>query len=77
MTEKPTDVRAMQDPEGRLEAALIEEYLQTRGYDARTLHALPDEEAKRVLKDASQYAAMKLAEVDARAHFVHDIHRDQ
>jgi hypothetical protein len=77
MTAKPSEGRAMEDPEGRLESALIQEYLQARGYDARALHALSEEEAKRVMKDASLYAAMKLAEVEARAHFVHEIHRDE
>jgi hypothetical protein len=77
VTAKPSEVRAMEDPEGRLEAAFIEEYLQARGYDAQALRALTEEEAKRVMKDASMYAAMKLAEVEARAHFVHEIHRDE
>ncbi len=62
------------DPEGRLEQTLIEEFLRARGLDSSALHALPDNEAKRVLTEASVYAAAKLAEIEARAHFVHEIH---
>ena len=70
-------VGAMEDPEGRLESALVEEFLRARGLDASALHALPADEAKRVMTEASVYAAMKLAEVEARAHFVHAIHSEQ
>lgn len=76
MTSKETDTRAMEDPEGRLEQALIDEFLRARGLDSSALHALPEDEAKRVLTEASVYAAAKLAEIEARAHFVHTIHSD-
>jgi hypothetical protein len=74
MMGKEPGARAMEDPEGKLENALIEEFLRARGLDSRALHALPEEEAKRVLSQASVYAATKLAEVEARAHFIHEIH---
>ena len=64
----------MEDPEGRLEWSLIQEFLRARGLDADALHTLPAAEARRVLTEASVYAGAKLAEVEARAHFVHDIH---
>ena len=64
----------MQDPEGQLEKALIDEFLRARGLDSDAVRALPDEDAKRILTEASVYAATKLAEVGARAHYVHDIH---
>ena len=65
------------DAEGRLEQALIEEFLRARGLDSNALRALPADEVKRVLTDASVYAAAKLAEIEARAHFVHDIHSQE
>jgi hypothetical protein len=65
---------AMEDPEGQLETALIEEFLRARGLDSAALRALPEVDATRVLTEASVYAAAKLAEIDARAHFVHEIH---
>jgi hypothetical protein len=77
MMAKEPDARAMEDPEGRLENALIEEFLRARGLDSSALHALPEGEAKRVLTEASVYAATKLAEVEARAHFVHSIHGEE
>jgi hypothetical protein len=77
MTARDFDVHAMQDPERHLEQALIDEYLLARGLDAAALHGLADGEAKRVLTEASVYASAKLAEVEARAHFVHKIHGDE
>ena len=53
MTTKETDTRATEDPEGRLEQALIEEFLRARGLDSNAVHALPEDEAKRVLTEAS------------------------
>ena len=73
---KEPNARAMEDPEGQLEKALIQEFLRTRGLDSNALAALPDDEAKRVLTEASVYASAKLAEVEARAHFVQEIHSE-
>ena len=77
MTAREPDVRAAEDPEGRLEQALIDQFLSARGLDAAAIRALPVAEAKRVLTEASTYAASKLAEVEARARFVHQIHGDE
>ena len=74
MTPKERGDRPLEDPEGQLESALIEEFLRARGLDSVALHALPQATAKRVLTEASVYAATKLAEVESRAHFVHEIH---
>lgn len=70
----PDDVtRPLQDPGGQLERAFINEYLAARGYD-RTIDAMPPELRARILSEASSYAAGKLTEIEARAHFVHDLH---
>jgi hypothetical protein len=74
MKMRDPDARAMEDPEGPLETALIEEFLRGRGLDAAAMHALSAVDAKRVLTEASVFAASKLAEIEARAHFVHEIH---
>ena len=74
MTARDTDTRPMEDPEAQLEEALIDEFMRARGLDSSALHALPEEEAKRVLTEASVYAAARLAEIEARAKFVHAIH---
>ncbi len=77
MSAEPRDARPMEDPEGRLEQALIAEFLRARGYDSDGLSALPEEQSQRLLKEASIYAAVKLAEIEARAHFVHGIHGEE
>ena len=74
MTTGERDGRPLEDPEGPLERALIDEFLRARGLDSAALQALPEAEAKRVSTEASVYAATKLAEVEARAHFVHQLH---
>jgi hypothetical protein len=77
MTVTSSDVHPMEDPEGRLELALIEEFLLTHGYAPRDLDHLPDEQRRHVLEAASIYAAGKLAEIQARAHYVHEMrHQD-
>lgn len=72
-----SEVRAVGDPEGKLEEALIEEFLRMRGLDIRTIRALPEDRARRVLTEASVYAADRLAEVESRAHFVHEMHHQE
>ena len=77
MTMKEPDIPAMADPGVALGQALIEEFFRARDIDPAALHSLPEAEAKRVLTEASIYASTKLAEIEARAHFVHEIHRDE
>ena len=67
----------MEDRVRPLERTLIEEFLRSRGLDQIAVRALPNPEAKRVRTEASQYTAAKLAEVEARAHYLHDIHGDK
>ena len=62
------------DPEGQLGQSLIDEFLRARGYDATSVQALPPEAQIQLLTEASVYASAKLAEVNARAHFVHELH---
>jgi hypothetical protein len=64
----------LEDPMASLERALIQQYLKERGYSLETLDGLPPEQRRELLTKASQYAALHLAEVDARAAYVHEIH---
>lgn len=75
MTMQQSGDRSLEDPERQLESALIDEFLRTRGLDSVALHALPEDTAWRVLAEASMFAATRLAEIESRAHFVHEIHR--
>jgi regulator of protease activity HflC (stomatin/prohibitin superfamily) len=74
MASFPTDTPSVGDPFARLEAGLIDDYQRSRGYDPAALRARGDTEARRLLADASTYAAARLTEVESRAHYVHDIH---
>ena len=69
------NVPPLDDPEAKLELALIEEFLSEHGSDLTTLAGLAVEERQRLLQDAAVYAARRLAEIGARAHYVDEIHR--
>jgi hypothetical protein len=68
---EPRDVEA---PFGRLERTLIYEFIRARGYDSTGLADLPEEQREHLLADASIYASGKLMEVEARSHFLNEIH---
>lgn len=59
-----------------LETALIEEFLRAGGHDPAAVRDLPPAERERLMTAASLYASGKLAEVEARAHLIHDLHGD-
>ena len=69
-----SNARAARDPEAQLERAFIDEFLRAQGHDSHSIGGLPEEERQTLLKAASVYAAGKLTEVEARAHFVHELH---
>ncbi len=64
----------MEDKQAELARSLIEERLRSQGYSLKTICELPEEEAKRIMVDASVYASVKLAEVEGKARFVRGIH---
>lgn len=74
MDHDPSDTPPMQDKYAQLERAFIDEFLRLNGYDAHSVLALPDEKRFAMLTQAAEYAALKLAEVEARAHYLHEIH---
>ena len=57
-----------------LEVMYIEEYLQGKGYSRKELVTLPEEETKRLMIEASQYASFKLEELESRARLLTKIH---
>jgi hypothetical protein len=77
MTVLNSEVHPMEDPEGQLERALIEEFLLAHGHAPREVPALPQDQRRHLLEAASVYAAGRLAEIQARAHYVHEIHRQE
>ena len=68
------DVSPLEDPMSALERSLIQEFLaqHTAGSDANGQLTEVDEAA--LLVRACAYAAGRLAEVEARAHYLHEIH---
>jgi hypothetical protein len=64
----------MEDPKGRLEQAFIEKYLRVHGHEPEAVRLLPPGRAKALLQAASTYAAGRLAEFEARAQYVREIH---
>jgi hypothetical protein len=65
----------LQAPLGDLERALIDTFIHARGFDDETLAQLPLAEHDALLKEASVYASARLAEVEARSHYVDRLHR--
>lgn len=61
------------EPLAGLEHTLIEAYAAGAGYTIESLRARTDEAARDVLKHASLYASEKLAEVEARSHYLHSL----
>ena len=64
----------LEDPQAQLERALIDEFLQRHGCSLATVNLKPPDEREELLRQASLYAVIRLAEIDARAAYVHELH---
>jgi hypothetical protein len=67
--DKLIDECAQRDPEAALERALLEEYLQSQGYSLKELANLPTERASALMKEACEFASLRLAQVESTALF--------
>jgi hypothetical protein len=65
------------DPNAVLERAIIEDFIRARGYDPERLHDLPEGVRRQLQSEASTHAAARLAEMEARAHYVQELHGDR
>ena len=74
MTRDVLDNPPLNDPLAELERELIHAYLAGAGQDFQTLLARNDDEARRMLAAASQYASSKLTEIEARLHYLRSLH---
>jgi len=70
------DIAPAEDQNAQLEKSLIAEYLREKGYSLETLSELPAALAERLMKEASQYASLKLEEVESRARLVKELQED-
>ncbi|MBI3049266.1 MAG: hypothetical protein HYY76_13260 [Acidobacteria bacterium] len=68
------DVPPLEEPLAELERRLIDEYLRRQGHDPDALRARHDEAARKLLAEASVYAATKLTEIESRSHYVRELH---
>ena len=64
------DKPPLEQPLAELERQLIRAYVAGAGQDLETLRARDDNEARKILADASRYASTKLGEVEARWHYL-------
>jgi hypothetical protein len=56
-------------PESALERQLIAEYLLSQGYSMMDLQEMPPEEKKALMMKACVYAALRLANIEAKSQF--------
>ncbi len=73
MAHEPAET-PVESPLATLERTLIDGYIRSRGSDPDRLHELDAAAREELLKQASIYASSRLAEVDARSHYIHEIH---
>lgn len=62
------------NPQHDLEYKLIAEYLSEKGFQICDLKNLSEQQAGKLMKEACQYATMRLAEIEARSKFRQKIH---
>jgi hypothetical protein len=69
-----TNTPPVEDPLAALERLLIDEFLTLRGFTRRSVSQLPASQAAMLLSAACEYASLRLAEIESRAHYVDEIH---
>ena len=72
----PSPERPLEEPLSELERQFIVEYLGHAGAEYHALLARNDDEARRLLRRAAQYASERLSEIEARSDYVHKLHGD-
>ena len=71
------DIPARVDRTARLEQAFIADFLALGGFTAASLDQLPEADRHAILRAASAYASSRLAEVESRAHYIHELHHTE
>ena len=66
--------RMLQAPLAELERALIETFIHARGFDPERLDGIPEAEREALLREACRHASTKLAEIESRWHYLHELH---
>ena len=77
MSTHEIDRPPIEEPLAELERLLISEYVTAAGLDLATLLLRHDEQAIRILSEATSHAAARLAEVEARSHYLKKLHGEE
>jgi two-component system response regulator (stage 0 sporulation protein F) len=72
-TDEQSDKPRLHAPFGELERSLIDEFLRRQGYERDQLDSLPAEERDALLKRASLYASVKMAEIESRSNYTREL----
>jgi hypothetical protein len=67
----------LEEPLSELERQFIAAFLAEGGHDYHALIARGDAEARALLAQAALYASERLSEIEARSHYVHDLHGER
>jgi hypothetical protein len=73
MNANETSASPMKEPLAELERELISAYVAGAGQDLEVLVRRNDEQARRLLTDASLYATGRLTEVESRSHYLRSL----
>ena len=77
MTTKQSDITPIEEPLAQLERELIHAYVAGAGQDVATLRTRDDEDARKLLAEASLYASARLTEVESRSHYLHKLRGEE
>ena len=69
-----TGIPPLEEPMAQLERRIIDDYIRSHGHDPAALRARTDAGSRAILVGAATYAATRLSEVEARSHYVRDLH---
>ena len=72
---QPEGQRAEFSTAGSKDYALIDEFLAEHGHTLQSVDKLSPGDRRELLRRASSYATLRLAEIESRAHFVDDLER--
>jgi hypothetical protein len=76
---KTQDGPRLRDPssgvQGALECAFLDEFLSALGHTFQSIEMLTKARREALLREAAEYATLRLAEIESRAHFVKDLER--
>lgn len=64
----------LETPSATLERTLLDEFLSARGHTWTSVRVLDADEAAALLRGASAYASLRLAEIESRAEYVNALH---